>query len=266
MSKLVWDESGNRTFETGVDHGVLYPVDNSGAYPSGVAWNGLTSISESPSGAEDTALYADNIKYLNLKSAEEFGMTIEAYTYPDEWEQCDGTATLADGVKLGQQSRKGFGLSYRTKIGNDTDGDAHGYKLHLVYGCSASPSERSYQTVNDSPEAITFSWEISTTPVLLDGYKAVSLITIDSTKADPTKLANLENILYGSEDTYTEFSGSTFESDVTYYTRSGSAGSYVYTPTQDVTPQSGTTYYTKTEAAGARLPLPSEVKTLFAAG
>lgn len=266
MSKLVWDKTGERNYETGIDHAVLYPVANDGSYPVGVPWNGITSASESPSGAESTALYADNIKYLNLKSAEEFGMTIEAYTYPDEWEQCDGTATLADGVKLGQQSRKNFGLSYRTRMGNDTDGDSHGYKLHLVYGCSANPSQRSYQTVNDSPEAITFSWEITTTPVLLDGFKAVSLITIDSTKVDSAKLTTLENRLYGTEDTYTEFSGSEFDSGTDYYTRSGSEGAYVYTKTSDVTPQTGTTYYTKTEGATAYLPLPSEIKALFAAG
>ena len=267
MSKLVWDKTGEHTFETGIDHAVLYPAASDGTYPTGVAWNGITSASETPSGAENTALYADNIKYLNLKSAEEFGMTIEAYTYPDEWEQCDGTATMADGVKLGQQSRKTFGLSYRTRIGNDVDGDSHGYKLHLVYNCSANPSQRSYQTVNDSPEAITFSWEISTTPVLLDGFKPVSLITMDSTKVNETKLATLETILYGSdEDIYTEFTGETFETGVDYYTRSGTEGHYVYTKTSDETPQVGTTYYTKTAAADARLPLPSEIKTLFAAG
>jgi len=199
MSRLLWDQVGEREYETGVDHGVLYPIAN-GAYPLGVAWNGLTSVSETPSGAEDSPLYADNSKYLTLKSAEEFGLTIEAYTYPDEFEECDGTATLAAGVKVGQQARKLFGLSYRTKLGNDSDGQDHGYKLHLVYGCTASPSERSYQTVNDSPEAITFSWEIATTPVTLDGYKAVSLITIDSTKVDATKLAALEDILYGTTE------------------------------------------------------------------
>ena len=199
MSRLLWDQVGEREYETGVDHGVLYPSVN-GAYTLGVAWNGLTSVSETPSGAEDSPLYADNIKYLTLKSAEEFGLTIEAYTYPDEFEECDGTATLAAGVKIGQQARKPFGLSYRTKLGNDSDGQDHGYKLHLVYGCTASPSERSYQTVNDSPEAITFSWEIATTPVTLDGYKAVSLITIDSTKVDSAKLAALEDILYGTTE------------------------------------------------------------------
>lgn len=267
MSKLVWDKTGEHMFETGIDHAVLYPVANDGSYPMGVPWNGITSASETPSGAENTALYADNIKYLNLKSAEEYGMTIEAYTYPDEWEQCDGTATLADGVKLGQQSRKGFGLSYRTRIGNDVDGDSHGYKLHLVYGCSANPSQRSYQTVNDSPEAITFSWEISTTPLLLDGFKAVSLITIDSTKVNSDKLTQLENMLYGTDsDSYTEFTGSEFEEGVDYYTRSGTAGSYVYTKTTDTTPQSGTTYYTKDPGTDAYLPLPADIKKLFAAG
>lgn len=198
MSKLEWDAIGEHIFETGIDHGVLYPAEG-GAYPKGYAWNGLTSVSESPSGAEDTALYADNIKYLTLKSAEEFGMTIEAYTYPDAWEECDGTATLADGVKIGQQTRKKFGLSYRTRIGNDVSGDALGYKLHLVYGCSASPSERGYQTVNDSPEAISFSWTITTTPVNLEGFKPVSLITIDSTKVDPDKLNLLKDKLYGTD-------------------------------------------------------------------
>ena len=197
MSLLVWDAIGEHFYETGIDHGVLYPADGN-AYPKGYAWNGLTSVSESPSGAEDTALYADNIKYLTLKSAEEFGMTIEAYTYPDQWEECDGTATLADGVKIGQQTRKKFGLSYRTRIGNDVAGDALGYKIHLVYGCSASPSERGYQTVNDSPEAISFSWTVTTTPVNLNGFKPVSLITIDSTKVDATKLGQLEDKLYGT--------------------------------------------------------------------
>lgn len=201
MSKLVWDTTGDRTYETGLNHGVLYPINASGAYTPGVAWNGLSSVSESPSGAEANAIYADNIKYLNLYSAEEFGATIEAYTYPDEWAQCDGSANLADGVILGQQDRKTFGLCYRTVLGNDTEGDSHGYKLHLIYGAKASPSERQYQTINDSPEAVTFSWEITTTPINVNGYKPVSCITIDSTKADATKLAALEAILYGSDGT-----------------------------------------------------------------
>ena len=200
MAKLVWDAIGDRTYETGVDHGVLYPqVD--GAFPKGVAWNGLISVSENPSGAEDTALYADNMKYLNLKSAEEFGATIECYTYPDEWAACDGSAELIPGVMLGQQKRNTFGFSYRTKLGNDTEGDDHGYKIHLIYNCSASPSERSYSTVNDSPEAITFSYEITTTPLTLEGYKPVASITIDSTKIDPEKLTALEKVLYGDGET-----------------------------------------------------------------
>lgn len=197
-NKIVWDNIGERTYETGVDHGVLYPQQD-GAYPKGYAWNGLISVSENPSGAEDNPLYADNIKYLNIKSAEEFGLTIECYTYPDEWYQCDGTAELIDGVTLGQQSRNTFGFSYRTKLGNDTRGEDYGYKLHLVYGCSASPSEKGYQTVNESPDAITFSYEISTTPVPIDGYKPVSSVTIDSTKIDPDLLAALEKALYGDD-------------------------------------------------------------------
>ena len=201
MSKLVWDTTGDRTYETGLNHGVLYPINNSGAYTPGVAWNGLSSVSESPSGAEANAIYADNIKYLNLYSAEEFGATIEAYTYPDEWAQCDGSADLLPGVSLGQQNRKTFGLCYRTVLGNDVDGDEHGYKLHLIYGCKASPSERQYQTINDSPEAITFSWEITTTPINVNGFKPVSNVTIDSTKVDATKLAALEEVLYGKDPT-----------------------------------------------------------------
>lgn len=261
MSKLVWDAIGERFYETGIDHGVLYPVE-SGAYPKGYAWNGLTNVSESPSGAEQTALYADNIKYLTLTSAEEFGLTIEAYTYPDEWEACDGTASLATGVKIGQQSRKKFGLSYRSKIGNDVDGDAHGYKLHLVYGCSASPSERGYATVNDSPEAITFSWEITTTPITLDGYKPVSLITIDSRTVNPDKLASLENILYGLDANYVVTSDDAFDSSKTYYELIN--GNYVVTT--DTVMDSEKTYYEDLGPVDARLPLPTEIKTLFAAG
>lgn len=198
MAKLVWDKIGERFFETGVDHGVLY-VQANGAYPKGVAWNGLTSVSESPSGAEASAFYADNIKYLNLTSVEEFGATIEAYTYPDEFEACDGSAELAAGVKIGQQKRSAFGLCYRTRVGNDTDGDEKGYKLHLVYGAVASPSERNYQTVNDSPEPMTLSWSVTTTPVEVAGKRPTSCLIIDSRTADPTKLAALEEILYGKD-------------------------------------------------------------------
>lgn len=200
MAKLVWDDTGNRLYETGVDRGVLYPIQEGGQYTKGVAWNGLTNVTESPSGAEATALYADNIKYLNLYSAEEFGATIEAYTYPDEFAECDGSANLATGVSIGQQSRKLFGLSYRTVLGNDVDGNDHGYKLHLIYGAMASPSEKSYASINDSPEAITFSWELTTTPVSVSGFKPTASITIDSTKADPECLAALEAALYGSTD------------------------------------------------------------------
>ena len=200
MSKLVWDQTGERIYETGVKNGVLYVYDN-GAYTKGVAWNGLTAVTESPSGAESTALYADDIKYLNLMSAEEFGATIEAYTYPDEFAQCDGSAEIADGVSIGQQKRKSFGLCYRTALGNDTEGTDHGYKLHIIYGAQAAPSEKAYATINDSPEAITFSWEVTTTPVSVAGFKPTACVTIDSTKADLGKLAELEKMLYGDTDT-----------------------------------------------------------------
>lgn len=197
MTKLTWDGVGERLYETGVDRGVLYIPDAQGAYVDGVSWNGLTSVSEKPSGAEPNAQFADNIKYLNLFSAEEFAATIEAFTFPDEFAQYDGLATPTPGISIGQQARKSFALSYRTKIGNDIDGDDFGYKLHLIYGCSASPSEKAYNTINDSPEAIAFSWEISTTPVLVAGYKATSIITIDSTKVASATLTALELILYG---------------------------------------------------------------------
>ena len=196
--KLVWDADGERLFETGVNQGVLYPMNSSGIYPLGVAWNGLTGVTESPSGAEPNPLYADNIKYLNLMSAEEFGATVEAYTYPDEFEACDGSATLATGVQVGQQTRQGFGLSYKTLLGNDTDGSDYGYKLHLVYGAKASPSEKSYETVNESPDAITFSWDITTTPVAVPGMKPSASLTIDSTKVNGAALTALEDILYGT--------------------------------------------------------------------
>lgn len=199
MSKLIWDKTGERLFETGVKNGVLYVQDNNGAYPEGVAWNGLVSVTESPSGAEATPIYADDTKYLNLVSAEEFGATLEAYTYPDEFAQCDGSDDLATGVRIGQQARKQFGLAYKTTLGNDVDGNEYGYKLHLIYGGLAAPSEKGYQTINDSPEAITFSWEISTTPVTVTGKKPTASIVIDSTKADETTLATLEDILFGTD-------------------------------------------------------------------
>ena len=198
MAKLVWDKTGDRLYETGVKNGVLY-IPTAGVYSKGVAWNGLTAVTESPSGAEATALYADDIKYLSLMSTEEFGATIEAYTYPDEFAACDGSAELADGVMIGQQKRSTFGLCYKTTIGNDTDGNDHGYKLHIIYGAQAAPSEKAYATINDSPEAITFSWEITTTPVNVTGAKPTASLVIDSTKADPSKLAALEDILYGKD-------------------------------------------------------------------
>lgn len=199
MSKLVWDQTGERLFETGVKQGVLYPQEG-GVYPKGVAWNGLTAVTESPSGAEATPLYADDIKYLNLLSNEEFGATIEAYTYPDEFASCDGSAEIAPGVVIGQQKRNAFGLSYKTTLGNDVDSYDHGYKLHLVYGALATPTEKAYASINDSPEAITFSWEITTTPVAVKGFKPTALVTIDSTKVAAEKLASLEEILYGTDD------------------------------------------------------------------
>lgn len=224
--RIVWDATGERLYETGVDHGVLYILDSDGTYKNGVAWNGLSAVTESPSGAEATAVWADNIKYLNLMSAEEFGATIEAYTYPDEFGQCDGTAELVEGVTVGQQSRKTFGLCYRTRIGNDVDGDQHGYKLHIIYGALASPSEKGYQTVSDSPEAISFSWEVTTTPVNVSGMSATASLVIDSTKSNSEKLTALENILYGTD--------------------AGEGG----TPA----------------ATSPRLPLPDEIKTLMTAG
>lgn len=226
MSKIVWDADTHRKYETGVDRGVLYPKGTDGTYKNGVAWNGLTGVTESPSGSEPTALWADNIKYLSIKSAEEFGCTIEAYTYPTEFNECNGLAELAEGVTIGQQKRKMFGFCYRTILGNDAQGEDYGYKLHLIYGCEASPSESAYATKNDSPDAITFSWTVTTTPVASSGdLKPTALVVIDSTIADKTKLASLEEILYGKDGTG--------ESDL---------------------------------GVAPRLPLPSEIATMFAAG
>ena len=196
---LVWDETGKRFYETGVKNCALYVQDSSGAYPKGVAWNGITAITESPSGAEATPIYADDMKYLNLFSTEEFGATVEAYTYPDEFAECDGSAELTAGVMIGQQARKAFGLVYKTTLGNDVSGNDLGYKLHIIYGAKAAPSEKAYATINDSPEAITFSWELSTTPVEIKDHKPTASITIDSTKVDAEKLKTLEGILFGSE-------------------------------------------------------------------
>ena len=197
--RLTWDDAGKRLYETGVKQGVLYPQDDNGAYPKGVAWNGLTAVTESPEGAEPTPLYADDIKYLNLLSTEEFKATVEAYTYPDEFAECDGSGSLVEGVTIGQQDRKTFGLSYRTSLGNDVKGNEYGYKLHIVYGCLAAPSEKAYATVNDSPEAITFSWEVSTTPVNVTGFKPTATLLFDSTKLSKEQMKAVETALYGDE-------------------------------------------------------------------
>ncbi len=197
--RIKWDQVGERKYETGVDRGVLYPMSETGTYPKGVAWNGLSSVTESPSGAEATAVYADNQKYLNLFSAEEYGATVEAYTYPDEWESCDGSAEVAPGVTIGQQDRQGFGLAYRTLIGNDTKDTNYGYKIHIIYGAKASPSEKAHNTINESPEASTMSWEVTTTPVDVPGFKPTATFVIDSTKTTPEKLAAIEDILYGKD-------------------------------------------------------------------
>lgn len=199
MARLIWDEVGQRFFETGVKNGVLYVQDNDGSYKNGVVWNGLTAVTESPSGAEETPLYADDVKYLTLRSAEQFGATIEAYTYPEEFEQCDGSAQIANGVTIGQQARRAFGLCYRTAVGNDIQGQEFSYKLHLLYGCTVAPSEKSYSTINDNPEAITFSWELSTVPVPVDGFKPTASLVIDASKVDEGKMQLLEDALFGDE-------------------------------------------------------------------
>lgn len=269
MSKIKWDQVGEKKYKTGVDHGVLYPQKN-GAYPKGVAWNGLTTVTKTPSGAEDNKLYADNMQYLNLKSAEILGLTIECYFYPDEWAECNGESELAEGVFAGQQRRNTFGFSYRNKLGNDTEGEDYGFELNLVYGCSSAPSEQANNTVNDSPEAATFSYEVSTTPVNISGvgsdgkpYKPTACITIDSTKVDKDKLANIEKILYGTDGVYTATSDSSLDSGKEYYELVN--GEYV--KTADSTMQAGKTYYEQTEApTDGRLPLPDELKTIFAKG
>lgn len=199
MTKIVWDETGSRFYETGVKFGVLYPQDSLGKYPKGVAWNGLTAVNESPSGADATDLYADDDVYATLRAKEKFGATIEAYTYPDEFAVCDGSAEIAAGIAIGQQARKAFGLCYRTAVGNDIEGQDHGYKIHLIYGATASPSSKNYSTVNESPEAITFSWEVTTTPVNVTGHKPTATLTIDSRKVAPESLTKIEQLLYGTE-------------------------------------------------------------------
>ena len=258
--KLAWDKAGERFYETGVEQGALY-IQDGGAYPNGVAWNGLTGVTESPSGAEPTALYANDSKYLSLLSTEEFGATIEAYTYPDEFAQCDGSAEIAKGVKIGQQTRKTFGMAYKTLIGNDVDNNNHGYLLHAIYGAMASPSEKAYATVNDSPEAITFSWEVSTTPVNVTGYKPTASMTIDSRTADPVKLQALENIIYGTDPTVTTSEPADWSTNwKNYYKKVGEEF-------QQLTDVSAPTWAAATYYEGGnspRLPLPDEIMTLMA--
>lgn len=269
MAKIKWDQIGEKKFKTGVDHGVLYPQKN-GGYPKGVAWNGLTAVNKTPSGAEDNKLYADNMQYLNMKSAETLGLTIECYMYPDEWAECNGESEIAEGVFLGQQRRNTFGFSYRNKIGNDTEGEDYGFEINLVYGCSASPSEQSNQTINDSPEAATFSYEVSTTPVNVSGvgpdgkpYKPAASITIDSTKISKEKLAQLEKILYGEEGTYSTTSDSSFTDGKEYYELVNG----LYVKTSDSEYVDGKTYYEETTAGvDGRLPLPDEIKAMLADG
>lgn len=263
MAKIVWDQTGERLYETGVDHGVLYVQQTGGLYPKGVAWNGLTTVTESPSGAEATPLYADNIKYLNLMSTEEFGATIEAYTYPDEFAECDGSATLVDGVTIGQQTRKTFGMCYRTNLGNDVDGTAYGYKLHIIYGATASPSEKAYATVNDSPEAITFSWEVTTTPVNVTNAKPTASLVIDSTKADPDKLAEFEAILYGSDGELTTEEPGDWSTNYADYFELKDGKFVAVEAVLEAAPTWEANKYYKTAGADGRLPLPDEIKTLL---
>lgn len=269
MAKIKWDQLGEKKFKTGVDHGVLYPQKN-GAYPIGYAWNGLTAVNKTPSGAEDNKLYADNMQYLNLKSAETLGVTIECYFYPDQWAECNGETEIAEGVFLGQQRRNTFGFSYRNKIGNDTEGEDYGFEINLIYGCSSSPSEQSNQTVNDSPEAAAFSYEVSTTPVNVSGvgpdgkpYKPLASITIDSTKVSREKLLELEGILYGKEGVYIKTTDTDFTEGKDYYEFVN--GEYV--KTTDTTFSPDKTYYECTsEPVEGRLPLPDEIKAIFAEG
>ena len=265
MSRLAWDETGEHFYETGVDRGVLYPQDNNGAFPEGVAWNGLTGVTESPEGADTTTLYADNIEYLNLLSAEKYKATIEAYTYPDEFKECDGSKEIAPGVYAGQQNRKAFGFCYRTILGNDVQGNDYGYLLHLVYNGKAAPSERAYDTVNDSPEAITFSWEVNTTPIPVPNAKPSAHFEIDSTKTSTGKMAALEGILYGA-DTFS--ASSTYKvGDVVEYTTGEGAQAvtkvYVCKTAISTAAAWDATKWDEVGAAGPRLPLPSEVITIM---
>lgn len=269
MGKIKWDQIGQRKYKTGVDHGVLYRYKN-GQYGNGVPWNGLTTVTKSPSGAEPTKLYADNMEYLSIQSAETLGLTIECYTYPDEFAACNGESELAEGVTLGQQRRNTFGFAYRNKIGNDTENEDFGFEINLVYGCTASPSEQANQTINDSPEANTFSYEITTTPVNVSGngpdgkpYKPSATIIIDSTKISREKLVMLEEILYGKDGTYEKTTDTDFEAGKEYYELVNGS----YEKTSDVTFSSTKDYYEMTaEGTEARLPLPDEIKQLMAEG
>lgn len=265
---LVWDQTGERFYETGVNQCALYTQNSDGTYNEGVAWNGITSITESPSGAEANAIYADNIKYLNLYSAEELGGTIEAYTYPDEFAECDGTASPKTGMMIGQQTRKGFALVYKTKLGNDSAGDDFAYKLHIIYGCKASPSERAYATINDSPEAIQFSWEFSTTPVNVSGYKPTSIVTLDSSKftsaAEKAKFAAVENSLYGTNASdYPEFDASSTYAigDKVSHTVSSNTKYYICTTAITTAAAWSDAKWTEVSASAPVLLMPADIIT-----
>lgn len=267
MSKLVWDATGEHLYETGVRNGVLYVMSTeqgtAGTYPEGVAWNGLTAITEKPTGAEATALYADDSKYLNLIAAEEFEATVEAYTYPEEFEECDGSAELTSGVLIGQQPRKTFGLCYRTVIGNDIANDSYGYKLHLIYGAVAAPSEKAYATINDSPEAITFSWELKTTPVPVTGHKPTACITVDSTKVNAAKMAALEMALFGVDADEFDQTKTYAVGDIVKKTNGGTV-TYYRCKTAVTTPAAwdASKWDELTPTPGPRLPLPAEILTI----
>lgn len=269
MAKIKWDQIGERRYKTGVDHGVIYPQKN-GEYPKGFPWNGLTAVNKSPSGAEDNKTYADNMQYLNIKSAETLGLTIECLMYPEEFAECNGESDIAAGVTLGQQRRNTFGFSYRNKLGNDTEGEDYGFEINLIYGCSAAPSEQSNTTINDSPETATFSYEISTTPVTVSGvgadgkpFKPTASVTIDSTKIDKEKLALIESILYGSDGKYVKTTNTDMNASKDYYEIQNGA----YVKTSDTSFVSGKDYYEQELAPiDGRLPLPDELKEIFAAG
>lgn len=263
MSKLLWDQTGERTYETGVKNGVLYPQGADGTYPKGVAWNGLVTVTESPSGAEANPLYADDVKYLNLLSTEEFGATIEAYTYPEEFESCDGSAEIAPGVSIGQQKRDIFGMAYKTVLGNDTENNKYGYKLHLIYGALAAPSEKAYSTISDSPEAITFSWEVTTTPVSVAGFEPTASLVINSTKVDSAKLAALESILFGKDNELTKSAPEDWVENYKNYFTKNPSGEFVAVTGDTAPTWEVDKYYTA--GAEARLPLPDEVAKIMKA-